>query len=88
MSQLASVSDGGFVAASRRSIASEGNVRLDGVGQSVQHILNLARLRPQLVQRTRIIRGVVIPPRIAEWALVAKVVAGGAADLRHGGGVR
>jgi hypothetical protein len=88
MSQLAPVSDGGFVAPFTRSVASEGNLRLDGVGQSVQHILNLARLRPQLVQRTRVICRVVIPPRVAERALVAKMVAGGAANLRHGGGVR
>jgi len=58
--------------------------RLDGVGQGVQHVLNLARLRPQLVQRTRVIRAVVGSPSIAERALIAKMVAGCATDLRHG----
>lgn len=60
--------------------------RLDGVGQCVQHVLNLARLRPQLVQRTWVVRCIVISPRIAEWALVAKMVACGSTYLRHGCG--
>jgi hypothetical protein len=62
--------------------------RLDGVGQGVQHILNLARLRAQLVERAGVVPGLVAAPSIAERALVAEVVAGGAAYLRHGCGMR
>jgi hypothetical protein len=60
--------------------------RLDGLGHGVQEILNLARLRPQLVQRTRVIACIVGSSSVAERALVAKVVAGSAAYLRHGCG--
>lgn len=58
--------------------------RLDGVRYSVQHVLELARLRPQLVQRTRVVSGVIAASSIAEGALVPKMVASGAAYLRHG----
>jgi hypothetical protein len=58
--------------------------RLKGVGQGVQHVLNFTRLRPQLVERTRVIRAIVGSPSIAEGALVAKMVAGCATNLRHG----
>jgi hypothetical protein len=58
--------------------------RLDGVRDSVQHVLELARLRPQLVHRARVVPGVIVAPRVAERALVAQVVASCAAYLRHG----
>jgi hypothetical protein len=70
----------------RRPTAPGRDLRLDGLGHGVQEILNLARLRPQLVQRTRVIARVVGSPSVAERALVAKVVAGSAAYLRHGCG--
>jgi hypothetical protein len=60
------------------------DLRLDRLGHGVQEILNLACLRPQLVQRTRVIACIVGSPSVAEWALVAKMVAGSAAYLRHG----
>jgi hypothetical protein len=60
--------------------------RLDGVGHGVQEVLNLARLRPQLIQRTRVVPRVISSSSIAEWALVAEMVASGATYLRHGCG--
>lgn len=60
--------------------------RLDGVGHGVQEVLNLVRLRPQLVQRTWVVPCIISSPSIAEWALVAKMVACGSTYLRHGCG--
>jgi hypothetical protein len=62
--------------------------RLDRIRHGVQHVLYLARLRPQLVQRTRVVPRVIGSPSIAERALIAKVVTGGATYLRHGCGGR
>ena len=58
--------------------------RLDGVRDSVQPVLDPARLRSQLVQRTGVIVRVVVAPRVAKGALVAQMVASCAAYLRHG----
>jgi hypothetical protein len=63
-----------------------GNSRLDGVGDIVQHVFELARLRPQLVQRTRVVPGIVIAPRVAERALIAQMISCCATYLRHGCG--
>jgi hypothetical protein len=69
---------------SRLSHTSGAYSRLDGVRDSVQHVLELARLRPQLVQRTRVVPAVIVAPRVAKRALVAQMVASCAAYLRHG----
>jgi len=68
----------------RCSAESERDSRLDGIRQSVQHVLNLARLHAQLVERTGVVPGVVAAPSIAEGTLVAEVVARCATYLRHG----
>lgn len=60
--------------------------RLDRVGHCVQEVFNLARLRPQLVQRTWVVPCIISSPSIAERALVAKMVACGSTYLRHGCG--
>jgi hypothetical protein len=59
-------------------------LRLDGVRNRVQHIFELACLRPQLVQRARVVTCVIAAPSIAEGTLVAQMVASCAAYLRHG----
>lgn len=50
--------------------------RLDGLGESVQPVLNLACLLPNGVQRARVARGIG-PLRATEWRLVAQVVSRG-----------
>lgn len=80
------VSTGGisrFPSGQRRGTVSEDS-RLDGVEDSVQQVLELARLGAQLVERTGVVRAVVVAPRVAKGALVAQMVASGAAYLRHG----
>lgn len=61
----------------------QGHSRLDRVGQRIQEILNLVRLLPELIERTRVVRGAVVPPSITERALVSQVVASCAPYLRH-----
>lgn len=58
------------------------DARLDGLGQCVQQILDLARLLSDGVQGTRI--GLFFwSVWSSEWALIAKMIAGCASDLRH-----
>lgn len=59
-------------------------LRLDWVGHRVNHILELARLGPQLFEGTRIVPHVVVAPGVAKGTLVAQMVASGAAYLGHG----
>ena len=59
--------------------------RLQRFRPAVQNVLNFACLHPQLVQWTRIVPRLVAAPSIAERALVAQMIASGAAYLRHGG---
>jgi hypothetical protein len=68
----------------RLVVCREQHSRLDGVGDSVEHVLELARLGAQLVEGTGVIVAVVVAPRVAEGALVAQMVASCAANLRHG----
>lgn len=60
------------------------HLRLGGVRDSVQHVLELARLGPQLVEGTGIVAHVVVAPGVAKGALVAQMVASCAAYLCHG----
>lgn len=60
------------------------NSRLHGLGEGVQKVLDLVGLFPQLVERAGVVCGAVAASSIAEGALVAQVVAGGAANLGHG----
>lgn len=58
--------------------------RLHGLRERVQEVLNLVRLFAQLVERAGVVGGAVAASSITEGALVSQMVAGGAADLRHG----
>ena len=60
------------------------NLRLDGLAQRVQQVLDLRRLLPDGIERARI--GSLLL-RAAEGILAAKVVVGGAANRRHLAGV-
>lgn len=71
-----------------RALRGERDSRLDGVGERVQPVLDLASLFPQLLERTGVVGGAVTATSAPEGALVAQVVARGTAYLRHDGGRR
>ena len=65
-------------------VCSSPYLRLDRVGDSVQHVLEFACLGPQLVEGTRVVVHVVVAPGVAKGALVSQMVTSCAAYLRHG----
>jgi len=65
--------------------ADRGQVGLDGLAEGIQQVLDLARLLADRVERRGVIGGIVARRGPgAKVVLGAEVVAGGAADLRHG----
>lgn len=60
--------------------------RLDWIRQRVEKVLNFVRLLSELIKRTRVVRGTIVPSSVTEGALVSQVVARCAPYLRHGCG--
>jgi hypothetical protein len=62
--------------------SSRTDLRFDWFAQRIQHILNLARLLPDCIQRTWIGHGIA-PARSTESILAAQIVARGASNVSH-----